>query len=35
MEAWLNQVVPTFLGSFSVFSYILVFLAGIITSITP
>lgn len=35
METWLNQVVPTFLASFSVYGYILVFLAGIITSITP
>lgn len=35
MEAWLNQVVPSFLSSFSFYGYILVFLAGIVTSITP
>ncbi len=35
MEAWLNQVVPGFLSAFSFYGYILVFLAGIITSITP
>ncbi|HZJ85229.1 MAG TPA: cytochrome c biogenesis protein CcdA [Syntrophomonadaceae bacterium] len=35
MEAWFNQVVPNFLASFSVYGYILVFVAGIITSITP
>ncbi len=35
MEAWFNQVVPTFLSYFSFYGYLLVFLAGIITSITP
>lgn len=35
MGAWLNQVVPNFLSSFSIYGYILVFLAGIVTSITP
>lgn len=35
METWLNQIVPNFLSSFSLIGYILVFLAGIVTSITP
>lgn len=35
MEAWLNQMVPNLLSSFSLYGYILVFLAGIVTSITP
>jgi len=35
MEAWLNQVAPHFLSSFSVYGYGLVFLAGVITSIGP
>lgn len=35
MVAWFNQVVPNFLTSFSLYGYILVFIAGIITSITP
>jgi len=35
MEAWLNQVTPQFLTSFSIIGYGLVFLAGILTSIGP
>ncbi|MEN6313290.1 MAG: cytochrome c biogenesis CcdA family protein [Clostridiaceae bacterium] len=35
MEAWINQVAPQFLTSFSLFGYALVFLAGVVTSIGP
>ncbi|QGT98685.1 hypothetical protein SYNTR_0092 [Candidatus Syntrophocurvum alkaliphilum] len=35
MEAWINTVLPQFLGSFSIYGYGLVFIAGIITSIGP
>ncbi|MDD3893520.1 MAG: cytochrome c biogenesis protein CcdA [Syntrophomonadaceae bacterium] len=35
MEAWINQVAPSYLTSFSLLGYGLVFLAGIITSIGP
>ena len=35
MEAWINQVAPTYLTSFSLLGFALVFLAGIVTSIGP
>ena len=35
MEAWINQIAPQFLSSFSLFGYALVFLAGAVTSIGP
>lgn len=35
MEAWINQIAPQFLSSFSLFGYALVFLAGLVTSIGP
>ncbi len=35
MEAWINQMAPQFLSSFSLLGYALVFLAGIVTSIGP
>lgn len=35
MEAWLNQVAPPYRTSFSLLGYVLVFLAGIVTSIGP
>lgn len=35
MEAWINQIAPQFLSSFSLFGYALVFLAGMVTSIGP
>ncbi len=35
MEAWINQIAPQFLTSFSLFGYALVFLAGMVTSIGP
>jgi len=35
LEAWISQVAPQFLSSFSLLGYGLVFLAGIVTSIGP
>lgn len=35
MEAWINQIAPQFLSSFSLWGYALVFLAGMVTSIGP
>ncbi|MDD2619462.1 MAG: cytochrome c biogenesis protein CcdA, partial [Syntrophomonadaceae bacterium] len=35
MEAWINQIAPQFLTSFSLIGYLLVFLAGVVTSIGP
>lgn len=35
MEQWIGQVVPQLISSFSLWGYGLVFLAGIVTSITP
>lgn len=35
MEAWINQVAPHFLQSFSLIGYLLVFLAGVVTGFGP
>jgi cytochrome c-type biogenesis protein len=35
VEAWLNQIAPQFLTGFSLLGYLLVFLAGVVTSIGP
>jgi cytochrome c-type biogenesis protein len=35
LEAWINQVAPQWLSSFSLIGYLLVFLAGVVTSIGP
>lgn len=35
MEAWINQIAPQFLSSFSLTGYLLVFLAGVVTGFGP